>query len=121
MLISNYSIKFRTAVFVFIVFLIILGSTAYVRLPREGTPDITIPHVFVTAVYEGTAPEEMEKLVTIPLEKQLNNVDNIKEISSSTMEGLCFIDIEFMAGQDIDHLVTLSQAETKSEPDSSEG
>ncbi|NLG34290.1 MAG: efflux RND transporter permease subunit, partial [Lentisphaerae bacterium] len=52
--------------------LVIAGSLSYLNLPREGTPDITIPYVFVTAYYEGTAPEEMEKLVTVQIEKQLN-------------------------------------------------
>ncbi|MCP5487023.1 MAG: efflux RND transporter permease subunit [Verrucomicrobia bacterium] len=102
MLISNYAIKFRTAVFVLVVVLVIAGVMCYQHLPREGTPDITIPYVFVTAIYEGTAPEDMEKLVTIPLERQFNDVENIKEITSTTSEGVTSISIEFLAGQEID-------------------
>jgi multidrug efflux pump len=100
-IVSNYAIKFRAAVFVLIAVMVILGSISYVQLPREGPPDITIPNVFVTAMYEGTAPEEMEKLVTIPLERQLSDIEGVKKVSSSTMEGLCFINIEFAAGEDI--------------------
>lgn len=102
MLLSNYAIKFRTAVFVFIGVLILAGATHYMVLPREGSPDITIPYVFVSAHYEGTAPAEMEKLVTIPLEKSLNAVEDIKEIRSTTSESLCSVSIEFLAGKDID-------------------
>ena len=102
MILSNYAIKFRTAVFVFAVVLVIAGSVSYLRLPREGTPDITIPYVFISAYYEGTAPEEMEKLVTIPLEKQLNDVENIKEMRSTSGENYCSIAIEFLAGGNID-------------------
>ncbi len=102
MILSNYAIKFRTAVFVFIAVLAITGSVSYVNLPREGTPDITIPYVFVTAFYEGTAPEEMEKLITIPIEKQLNDVENIKEIRSTSAENVSSIVIEFLAGEDIE-------------------
>lgn len=102
MILSNYAIKFRTAVFAFLVVLVIAGSVSYMRLPREGTPDITIPYVFISAYYEGTAPEEMEKLVTIPLEKQLNDVENIKEMRSTSGENYCSISIEFLAGGNID-------------------
>ncbi len=102
MLISNYAIKFRTAVFVFIVVLIFAGVSAYLRLPREGAPDLTIPYVFLTAVYEGTAPSEMEKLVTVPLEEQFNDLENVKDITSTSAEGVSSIAIEFLSGEDMD-------------------
>ncbi len=102
MIITNYAIKFRTAVFAFIVVLTIIGSTAYRQIPREGTPDITIPYVFVTSVYEGTSPEDMEKLVTIPLEKQFNDLENVKNITSTSSEGVSSVVIEYFSGQDID-------------------
>ena len=102
MILTEYAIKFRTAVFVITAVASLAGIVCYRDLPREGAPDITIPFVFVTSSYEGTAPSEMEKLVTVPLEKSLNTVENIKEMRSSTSEGLCTVSIEFLAGQDID-------------------
>ncbi len=102
MILSNYAIKFRTAVFVFIVVLVIAGAHSYVTLPREGTPDITIPYVFLTAMHEGTSPTEVEKLITIPLEKKLNDVENVKEMRSVSSEGISFVSIEFIAGENID-------------------
>jgi multidrug efflux pump len=103
MLISNYAIKFRIAVLVFIVVFIITGITSYLTIPREGSPDITIPYVFVNAIYEGTAPEDLEKLVTIPIERQLQDLENVKEMRSITSDSVTFISIEFLAGQDIDN------------------
>ena len=102
MILSNYAIKFRVAVLVFVFVLAIAGVISYVTLPREGSPDITIPYVFVTAYYEGTAPEEMEKLVTIQLEKQFNDVEGLKEIRSTSAENVSSIVIEFLAGEDIE-------------------
>ena len=102
MILSNYAIKFRTAVLVFVGVLALAGTASYLTLPREGAPDITIPYVFVTAYYEGTAPEEMEKLVTVQLEKQFNDVDGIKEVRSTSAENVASIVIEFMAGEDIE-------------------
>lgn len=97
MILSNYAIKFRVAVLVFVGVLALAGTASYLTLPREGAPDITIPYVFVTAYYEGTAPEEMEKLVTVQLEKQFNDVDGIKEVRSTSAENVASIVIEFMA------------------------
>lgn len=102
MILSNYAIKFRTAVFVFIAVLVIAGIYSYVSLPRESMPNITIPYVTVVSVYEGTAPVEIEKLITVPLEKQLNDVEGIKEIRSTSAENVSSITIEFLAGQNID-------------------
>ena len=102
MLISNYAIKFRTAVMVLIAVIVVFGAISYRTLPREGTPDITIPFVFVSAIYEGTAPEDLEKLVTIPLERQLINADHVKTVQSTTVEGVSSISIEFLSGTDID-------------------
>lgn len=102
MLISNYAIKFRTAVVVLIFVLVAAGAVSYRVLPREGAPDITIPFVFVTVIYEGTAPEDMEKLVTSPLERQLIDTDDIKTLQSTTQEGIATISLEFLSGSDID-------------------
>lgn len=102
MLISNYAIKFRTAVIVLIFVLLAAGTIAYRVLPREGAPDITIPFVFVTVIYEGTAPEDMEKLVTVPLERQMIDTDNLKTVESVTSEGVATVMLEFLSGADID-------------------
>jgi len=105
MILTNYAIKFRIAVFVFIAVLIVLGSLTYKAIPREGFPDITIPQVFINAPYEGTAPEEMENLVTIPIEKKLNELGSVKEINSTSGESIATISIEFLPDQDIDRAI----------------
>ena len=111
MLLSNYAIKFRVAVCVFIAVFVLAGVNSYTTLPREGMPDITISYVFITAIYEGTAPEEMEKLVTVPMERQLNDLENVKEIRSTSSDSVTFVSIEFLAGQDID--MALQKAKDK--------
>lgn len=102
MILSDYAIRFRVAVFVFILVLAGAGIYSYQTLPREGTPDITIPNVFISVPYQGTAPEEMERLIAVPLEKKLNEVEGIKEMRTTASDSFCFINIEFIAGSDID-------------------
>jgi multidrug efflux pump subunit AcrB len=102
MIITNYAIRFRTAVFVFIAVLVVMGVVSYSTLPREGSPDITIPQVFVNVVYPGTAPEDMENLIAIPIEKRLNELANIKTISAMAADSVVLFAIEYMAGVDVD-------------------
>ncbi len=59
----------RPAVFCMTVFLVATGVASYITLPRENAPDITIPYVFVSTIYEGVAPQEIENLISIQLEK----------------------------------------------------
>lgn len=102
MIITNYAIKFRTAVFVFIAVLVGMGTVSYKTMPREGAPDITIPQVFVNIVYPGTAPEEMENLVAIPIEKRLNELGNVKTISAMAADSVVLFTIEYLAGVNVD-------------------
>lgn len=101
MILTHFAIRFRTAMLAMMGAFIVAGGLIYVNLPREGAPDITIPYVFLTAVYEGVAPEEIENLVTIPLEKKLRDLNNLKEIRSTSAEGVCTVSIEFTPEEDI--------------------
>lgn len=105
MFISNAAVKFKPAVFTAVFFFIIAGIYCYFSLPREHIPDITIPYVFISTSYEGVSPEEIENLVAIQLEKKLKGLDNVKEISSSSIEGFSNITIEFYPSQNIDDAV----------------
>lgn len=102
MILTRYSIKMRVTVFALVAMLCVAGPLIYFGLPREGAPDVTIPMVFVTAAYEGVAPAEIENLVTIPLEQRFNGIENIKKMSSTSMEGVAVVVIEFLPRQNID-------------------
>jgi len=86
--------------------IIIVGAYCYLDLPRESAPDITIPFVFIKTDYSGVAPEDIEKQITIPIEKKLKGLELVKKITSSSTEGLSSIVIEFVAGTDIDDVLT---------------
>lgn len=95
MLITDLAIKNRTTVAVMGLAIIVLGVYSYMALPREAFPDIPIPHILVTTTYEGVSPEDMETSVTMKIEKELNGIRGVKEITSSSAEGLSMIDVEF--------------------------
>ena len=95
MLLTDVAIRNRTTVAVLGLIVVIMGAYSYVTLPREAFPDIPIPHILISTAYEGVSPEDMETSVTMKIEKELNGIRGVKEIRSSSAEGLSMIDVEF--------------------------
>ncbi len=95
MLLTDLAIKNRTTIAVLGLIIILVGSAAYMSLPREAIPDIPIPYILVTTTYEGVSPEDMETSVTMKIEKELKGIRGIEEITSSSAEGLSMISVEF--------------------------
>ncbi len=106
MILSDTSIKNRVSVFVLAVIIIVVGIYSYLALPRESEPDITIPYVFVRTEYRGVSASDIETGITIKIEKKLKGLDKVKNISSVSSQGLSQINIEFLAGTDIDEVLT---------------
>ncbi|MDY6903230.1 MAG: efflux RND transporter permease subunit [Thermodesulfobacteriota bacterium] len=105
MIISDTAIENRISVAVLAVIIFLVGIYSYMALPRESAPDITIPYVFVSTSYRGVASEDIETSITIPIEKKLKNLDDVKEIHSVSAEGMSYISIEFLPGTDIDDVL----------------
>ena len=105
MIVTNFSLKNHIAVYALIVIIAVFGLISYSSLPREANPDITIPVVIVTTTYPGVSPSDIETLVTMELEKELKNLENIKEMRSSSKEGVSIITVEFEANANIDEAI----------------
>jgi multidrug efflux pump len=105
MRISDYALKNKAAVITLVIMSVIFGWRSYSTLPRESSPDISIPYVFVSTYYFGTSPEDMETLVTKEIEKKLSEIDNIKEMQSLSAEGVSSITVEFEADENIDDML----------------
>jgi multidrug efflux pump subunit AcrB len=95
MLITDIAIRNRTTVAVLGFIIIVMGVYSYLTLPREAFPDVPIPYILVTTTYEGVSPEDVETSVTMKIEKELNGVRGVKEVRSSSAEGLSMISVEF--------------------------
>ena len=95
MLITDTSIRNRTTVAVLGLIILLMGGYSYISLPREAFPDIPIPYILISTNYEGVSPEDIETIVTMKIEKELNGIRGVKEIRSSSAEGLSMINVEF--------------------------
>ncbi|MBU1709224.1 MAG: efflux RND transporter permease subunit [Proteobacteria bacterium] len=105
MIVSDTSIRKRVGVVVLAILIVAIGLYCYRVLPRENEPDITIPYVFINTTYRGVSPPDMETSVTIPIEKKLTGLENVKKIQSISSEGVSSIIIEFTTGTDIDDVL----------------
>ncbi|MHB1050353.1 MAG: efflux RND transporter permease subunit [Bacteroidota bacterium] len=92
----------KTAVYLLMALILIFGYTSYTDMPREATPDITIPYVIVSTPYIGVSPVDIEGLISQPLERALKGLKDVKQINSVSKEGLSTISIEFNTGIDVD-------------------
>ncbi|MDI6795389.1 MAG: efflux RND transporter permease subunit [Desulfatibacillaceae bacterium] len=102
MIINQMALRRQITVMALLVIIVVAGIYSYVSLPRESFPDITIPFVFVTTDYEGVAPEDIEKLITIPIERQLRGLADTEEVRSTSAEGISHVAVQFLPSVNID-------------------
>lgn len=81
---------------------IILGGISLMRLPLDLMPDITFPSLSVSTEYENASPEEMEELVTRPIEEAISAVPGVEEVFSISTEGVSNVRPRFSWGTDLD-------------------
>ncbi len=95
MILTKFSIQHYMAVVVMCVGIFLAGSSRYVDMPRENFPDVRIPVVSVTTTMTGANPIDVEISVTIPLETELESIEGLKDLSSTSYEGISSIVLEF--------------------------
>ena len=91
----RFVVKHAPLVMLLIGVIVSFGMISYVGLPREASPDVKIPVVMVTTPYIGVSPEDVESLVTIPIENELAGVKDLKKLSSTSAEGVSVVSLEF--------------------------
>ncbi|MCE2441293.1 MAG: efflux RND transporter permease subunit [Candidatus Latescibacteria bacterium] len=97
-----FSTRRRVTVTMFVVAAVVFGLVAFRRLAINLLPDITYPTLTVRTEYEGTAPSEMERLVTEPVEGAVGVVTNVVRVSSTSRPGVSEVVVEFSWGTDMD-------------------
>ena len=87
---------------IIVALLTVLGVLSYLTMPRSEDPQFDFPLVIVTVTYPGTSPLDMEKLVTDPVEEEINQLEDIKDIETIIMDGVTIVRVEFNYGVDPD-------------------
>ena len=92
---SSWAINNKTIIYVLMTIFLFSGITAYKTMPRELFPEINSSNIFVTTIFPANNAEEIEKLITDPLEQEIKGVIGLIEIESTSSEGISIINIEF--------------------------
>lgn len=102
--------------------LLVGGVTAFISIPKEAEPDVPIPFIYVSVVHEGVSPTDAERLLIRPLEKELQALEGLKEMTAMASEGHASVSLEFDAGfdnqqalQDVREKVDVAKAELPQE------
>lgn len=76
------------------------GVVSYLEMPREVFPEFSLAHVEITTIYPGASPEDVERLVTLPIEDELEDLDGLDEMVSTSRAGLSSIDLTLSEDRD---------------------
>ncbi|HKR04835.1 MAG TPA: efflux RND transporter permease subunit [Bacteroidia bacterium] len=98
---SSWAIDNRTAIYILTIIITLAGITAYINIPKESFPDISLPNIYVSVIYPGTSPKDMENLVVRPIEKECKGVAGVKKIKSSAVQDYCSVVVEFSTDVEI--------------------
>lgn len=99
--IASFSIKRPVFIGCLVILMLVTGIIGLKRLGVDLFPPIDFPVVTVTTTYGGASPEEIESLITKPLEEQISTISGIKRLSSRNMEGVSIVIAEFTYETDI--------------------
>ncbi|HUT30566.1 MAG TPA: efflux RND transporter permease subunit [Sedimentisphaerales bacterium] len=85
-----------------VLMVLLLGTISLLRLPIDLMPDISYPTLSITCTYENAGPEEIEELITRPIEEAVSAVPGVEEVTSTSLEGQGTVRVTFAWGTDLD-------------------
>lgn len=92
---SSWAINNKTTIYVLMVVIFFLGISAFLSMPRENFPEIKETKIYISSIFPGNTAEDIEKLITDPLEDKLKSVSGVIEVTSTSQEDYSMIMVEF--------------------------
>ena len=92
---SSWAIDNPSVIYVMIGIFLWIGFSSYLAMPREDFPEIIETKIYISTPYPGNTAEDIERLITDPLEDELKNISNVVEIISTSQEDYSIITVEF--------------------------
>ena len=105
--VSSWSIDNKTSIYVVTILITLAGLLTYMSLPKEQFPEVVFPQFYVSTVYPGTSPANMENVVSKHIEKQLKSITGVKKVTSNSVQDFSSVLVEFNTD------VNLSEAKQK--------
>ncbi|MEP5613399.1 MAG: efflux RND transporter permease subunit [Cyclobacteriaceae bacterium] len=104
---ASWAIDNPSVIYVMIAIFLYIGFSSYQAMPREDFPEIKETKIYISTAFPGNTAEDIERLITDPLEDELKNVSNVVDVSSTSQEDYSIITVEF------DEEITVEAAKTK--------
>jgi multidrug efflux pump len=115
---STFAVDNGISVFIITIMILLFGVQSYQDMPKEQFPEVDWPTVYINTPYFGNSAADIESLVTRPLEKEIQSVDGIKDIKSTSIQDYSVITAEFNSDVDIDDAVRkIKDAVDKAKPE----
>jgi len=102
---SSFAVDNATSIFLITIMIILFGISSYRDMPKEQFPEATLPTVYINTPYFGNSAEEIENLVTRPLEKEIESITGLKKVTSTSIQDFSVLIAEFETGIDIENAV----------------
>src|SRR6516164_327368 len=98
--IVSFALSQRFLIVIAAIAIVVWGAFAFQRLPIDAYPDLSPPHVEIVSQWPGHAAEEVERLVTIPIEIEMNGIPKLETLRSISLYGLSSVQMNFEYGAD---------------------
>ncbi len=102
---TSFSLRNRITVYVLTLIIVVSGVYSYITLPKENFPEVEQPTVYVSTPHPGNSPEDIESLITREIEKEINTIEGVDNIQSTSVQDFSAIVVEFQVGVDVDEAV----------------
>ena len=99
---TNFAVDNATSIIILAAIILFAGAWSYMTMPKESFPEIVIPTIYVGTTYAGNSAEDMEKLVTKPLEKEIASINGIKKLEGTSIQDFSNIIVEFTTGVEVE-------------------
>ena len=102
---SSFAVDNATSIFLVSLMIFLFGISSYVSIPKEQFPEASLPTVYINTPYFGNSAEEIENLISRPLEKEIEGISGLKKITSTSIQDFSVMIAEFDADLEIEDAV----------------
>jgi multidrug efflux pump subunit AcrB len=102
---SSFAVDNATSIFLVAIMIFLFGISSYTSIPKEQFPEASLPTVYINTPYFGNSAEEIENLISRPLEKEIESISGLKKITSTSIQDFSVMIAEFDADLEIEDAV----------------
>lgn len=102
---TTAALKNKNTIYLLIFVILIFGTISYTSLPKELFPEVNWPTVYVQTIYPGNSPEDIENLITRPIEKEVKTIQGVKNVKSTSVQDFSMVFVEFNADIKVDDVL----------------